>query len=116
MGRHLGMAQAIVISLVLFVALPVSQSKAATACPSGGMKGAIVPDAKTAIAIVEAISPSQGIADWLPKLRPFKARLDREIWWVTSRLDGSINPPKGLLVQINRCDGQVKMFSPYPTN
>ena len=88
----------------------------ASDCASVGIKGAIVPDASTAIAVVEAISPGQGVADWLPKLRPFEARLDKGVWWVTSALDRSMNPPKGILVQIDRCNGQVKLFNPYPSN
>jgi hypothetical protein len=93
----------------------LAQSAAAD-CASSSMTGPMVPDKKTAVAIVEAMSPGQGIADWLPKLRPFEARLDKGIWWITSQLDRSINPPKGILVQINRCNGQVKMFTTYPVD
>ena len=114
--RHLRLAQTIAILTVVFAASPANSSKIATICDSDGIKQAIVPDAKTAIAIAESISPGQGLALWLPKLRPFEAHLDRGIWWVTSQLDRSINPPRGLIVQINRCDGRVKMFSIYPVD
>jgi hypothetical protein len=102
--------------LVALAALCVCPAQAAGGygygkCNTRDFWKAAVPDTRTAIAIAESVSAAHGFRP-LADYRPFEAHLDRNIWRVTSRKP--VAGRKSVAVEIDRCDGTVKMLVPSP--
>jgi hypothetical protein len=78
-----------------------------------------VPDAKTAVAIAEAISRGQLGDAQLLQILPFEVTLVGELWRVTSRigLGGDAKGKggfRGVTMDISRYSGEIVFFGYYP--
>lgn len=80
-----------------------------------------VQDAKTAVAIAEAVARGQLGATQLQQVLPFEAVLVGELWRVTSRigLGGDTKGKggfRGVAMDIRRYSGEIIFFTYYPVN
>ncbi len=109
MGRSANLALAILAALFFACPAQAAGGYGYDKCSTGNFWKAAVPDEKTAIAIAENVSVSQG-ARPLAAYRPFAAHLDGNVWRVTSARP--LAPRKPVTVAIDRCDGTVKLLAP----